>query len=194
MTTSAPLSRETGSAAAERLEQIRRPFIAQRARISHRADDDDGSRIAHREMEEVGGFLERVGAAGHDDAGKLGVATVELVDAPRQLQPLLKGDRAAGGVGELLELGLHVVGEGRDHFDELFGSEAPAGGVRDRSAGCHQSHPGRHRRLRPNDAGRRDGHDQAKQDSDPQRAMHGQLLFPQELDRGSFSTLPTAAS
>ena len=56
---------------AHAFEQVRRAFVADRARIAHRADDHDRPRIAHRQMQEERGLFERVGAARDDDAGQL---------------------------------------------------------------------------------------------------------------------------
>ena len=138
---------------AEALEQVRRPLVSQRARVAHRADDDDRLVAANREIEEVGRLLQRVGPARDDHARQIRVLLEERVDPPGKLHPLLQRDRAARDVGELLELGAHVAVEAGHGQDELFGGETAAVAVGNRAAGGEQAHlrerrGGRRRRRR----------------------------------------------
>ena len=94
---------------AESLEEVGRPFVAERARVAHRADDDDRLVGADRQVEEVRQLLERVGPAGDDDAGDAGIVLEELVDALGERDPLVERESRAGEVGELLELGPRVA-------------------------------------------------------------------------------------
>ena len=55
----------------ESLEQVGGPFVSERARVAHRADDHDRPRVTDGQVEKVRELLERVGAAGDDDAGEL---------------------------------------------------------------------------------------------------------------------------
>ena len=87
---------------AHAFEQVGGAFVADRARIAHRADDHHRTGIADGQVKEERGLFERVGAAGDDDAGQLLVGGKQLVDALRQAQPLRERQLAAGHVGELL--------------------------------------------------------------------------------------------
>ena len=75
---------------AHAFKQIGGAFVADRARITHRANEDHRPRIAHRQMEEERGFLERVRAAGDDDPRHFLVRREDFVDALRQREPLGK--------------------------------------------------------------------------------------------------------
>ena len=52
---------------------------------------------------------------------------------------MLERQRAAGDVGELLDLGADVAVDARHRVDELLGRQAPAGAVGDGSARRHQA-------------------------------------------------------
>ena len=88
-TTSAPLLRDARIGGdAHALEQIGGALVADRARVAHRSHDHHRPRIADRQVQEERRLLERVGAAGDDDAGQLLVGGEHLVDALRQAEPL----------------------------------------------------------------------------------------------------------
>jgi hypothetical protein len=120
-------------------QEVRGPLVAERARIAHRADDHDGFVALDGEIQEVRGFLERVGAARDDDTGEIGVLAKHQIDPLREIDPLRQRERGARDVGELFRLRPHVAIEGRDRLHQLVGRQPSAGSVRDRSAGRNQS-------------------------------------------------------
>ena len=72
------------------LEQIGGALVSERARIAHRADDDNRLVAADGEIQEVGRLFERVGSARDDDAGELGILREERIDAAGERQPLFE--------------------------------------------------------------------------------------------------------
>ena len=85
-TTSTPLSRARGLGGdADAFEQVGGAFVAERAGIAHRPDDHDRPGVADGEVQEKRGLLERVGAAGDDDAGQARVVGEQLVDPAGEL-------------------------------------------------------------------------------------------------------------
>jgi hypothetical protein len=62
------------------VHQVGGPLVTDRTRVAHRPDHHDGPDVFHSEMQEEGGFFERIRATGHDDAGERGVLGEELVD------------------------------------------------------------------------------------------------------------------
>ena len=120
---------------AEPLEQVGRSFISQRARIAHRADDDNGLLRADGEIEEIRGLFQRVGAARDDDAGQFLIVVERGIDPSRQVQPLRDRQLRAGDVGELFGFGAHVAIEAGHRFQQLVARQPAAGAVRDGAAG-----------------------------------------------------------
>ena len=95
VTTSAPLPLASSAAAtAHRLQEILRTVGAERAELPLRRGQDDGLVGLHREMQEVGRLLDGVRAMRDDDAFHLAIARDDLIDAPRERQPLLHRDGA----------------------------------------------------------------------------------------------------
>jgi hypothetical protein len=97
-------------------------------------------------VEEERGLFERVGAAGDDDAGDVLVGRVELVDAPRQADPLLQRELAAGHVGELFERDPRVTIDARHRLRQFLGGQPAAVLVGNGAAGGDEMHPGQRRR------------------------------------------------
>jgi hypothetical protein len=120
---------------AEALEQVGRAFIAERARIAHRSDDDHGLVAAHRQVEEIGELLERVGAAGDDQAGNRRLGAEDLVQPLGEREPLIQRQLAARQVRKLLELRLGVALDSRHRLHQLLGGQPAAGAVGDGAAG-----------------------------------------------------------
>ena len=120
---------------AERIQQIRRALVAERAGVSHGAHEHDGLGGRDGQMEEVRQLLERVGARRDDGPGEAGVVVEDVVDAPRQLDPLIQCHRCAGDVGELLRLGPCVALEPWNQLEDFFGAHARAAARGYRAAG-----------------------------------------------------------
>ena len=127
---------------AHALEQVGGAFVAERARVAHRADDDHRPRIADGQVQEERGFFERVGAARDDDAGELLVGGEDFVDALREAEPLRERQLAAGDVGELLVRQPREALDAGHRLGQLFGREPAAVAVGNRAAGRHEVHAG----------------------------------------------------
>ena len=122
----AEASRRRIGSDAEGREQVGGALVAERARVAHRPDHDHWPVVSHREVQEVGDLLERVGAARHDEAGEAGVAGEHRIGAPGEIEPLGERQLAAGGVGELLGLRANDLGEIGDRREQLIGGQAAA--------------------------------------------------------------------
>ena len=124
----------------ETLEEVGRAFVPERARVAHRSDHDHGPVAAHREVEEVGELLERVGPAGDDEPGDRGVRPEDLVQPSGERDPLIQRQLAARQVRELLELRPGVALDSRHRLHQLFGGQPSAVPVGDGAARRDQPH------------------------------------------------------
>ena len=125
---------------AERVEQIRRAFVAERAGISHGADQHDRLGGPDGQMEKIRQLFERVGARGNHRAGQARVVIEDLVDASRQLHPLIERHGRAGDVGELLRFRPRVALEPRNQLEDFFGAHARAAARGDGAAGRDEAY------------------------------------------------------
>ena len=87
------------------LIQIQRPICAQRCGRPHRAGEHQRLVRGHGQVQEMGAFLQRVGAVGDDDGIHI-AAGGQLAHAPGQLQQ--KGIGQIGRVNGKQRLGLHA--------------------------------------------------------------------------------------
>ncbi len=149
---------------ADAFEQIGGALIAHGAGIAHRPDHHHRPRVADGQVQEERRFLQRVGAARHDNPGEVLIAGEGLVDAFRQAHPLLECQLAAGHVGELFVRELGETLDAGHRFGQLRRREAPAVAVGDGAAGGHKvdARQGAGRTLR--DERRQAGRNEQQQD------------------------------
>ncbi len=121
-------------------EQVSGAFVAQCARIAHGPDDHHRSGVAHREMQEKGGLLERIGATGHDDSGQARIVCEQFVDPAGKPDPLVERQLAAGDVGELLVGEMGVAFQPRHRLGQVFGAEPTALAIGDGAASGNHMH------------------------------------------------------
>src|SRR5262249_56027941 len=65
----------------------------------HRADEHDGLVGLERQVEEIGGLFQRVGAVGDDDAVSFAIIE-DRMDLSHEIQPVLIDQRLAGQAAE----------------------------------------------------------------------------------------------
>ena len=118
--------------------QVRGPLVAKGIRIPHGPHHDDGSVVLDGEMKEERRFLQRVGPAGHDDSCQPWVVLEHVVDAVRQLQPLVQGQVRACHIRELFVAQTGQLRGIRQCGLELLYGEAAAACVRNRSTSRHE--------------------------------------------------------
>ena len=125
---------------AEALEQVGGALVPDRARVPHGPDHDDRPIVSYREVQEVRDLLERVGTAGHHDAGQVLLLVEQRVDPAGERKPLVQRELGARDVGELLALGPRVGGDLWNGGQQFFVREPCASAVGDRSTRRDEPH------------------------------------------------------